>query len=56
MKLHLSQPGLSTQIRDLEAEIGILLFVRTAKSLSLTEAGHVFLDEARDLFGGPTKP
>jgi LysR family transcriptional regulator, benzoate and cis,cis-muconate-responsive activator of ben and cat genes len=49
VKLHVSQPGLSTQIRDLEAEIGILLFERTAKSLSLTEAGHVFLDEARDL-------
>jgi LysR family transcriptional regulator, benzoate and cis,cis-muconate-responsive activator of ben and cat genes len=49
VKLHVSQPGLSTQIRDLEAEIGILLFERTAKSVSLTEAGHVFLDEARDL-------
>jgi LysR family transcriptional regulator, benzoate and cis,cis-muconate-responsive activator of ben and cat genes len=33
----------------LEAEIGILLFERTAKSLSLTKAGHVFLEEARDL-------
>jgi LysR family transcriptional regulator, benzoate and cis,cis-muconate-responsive activator of ben and cat genes len=49
VKLHVSQPGLSTQIRDLEAEIGIFLFERTAKSLSLTEAGHVFLDEVRDL-------
>ena len=49
VQLHVSQPGLSTQIRDLEAEIGILLFERTAKSVSLTEAGHVFLDEARDL-------
>jgi LysR family transcriptional regulator, benzoate and cis,cis-muconate-responsive activator of ben and cat genes len=33
----------------LEAEIGILLLERTAKSLSLTKAGHVFLEEARDL-------
>jgi DNA-binding transcriptional LysR family regulator len=33
----------------LEAEIGILLFERTAKSLSLTKAGQVFLEEVRDL-------
>ena len=49
VQLHVSQPGLSTQIRDLEAEIGILLFERTAKSLSLTKAGQVFLEEVRDL-------
>lgn len=49
VRLHVSQPGLSTQIRDLEAEIGILLFERTPKSLHLTKAGQVFLEEARDL-------
>src|SRR5438034_416182 len=47
LKLHVSQPGLSRQIRDLEAELGFLLLERSAKSVRLTAAGRVFLDEAR---------
>ena len=46
-KLHISQPGISRQIQDLEDEIGFQLFERSAKSLRLTEAGKVFLGEAR---------
>ena len=47
LKLHVSQPGISRQIHDLEEEIGFPLFERSAKALKLTDAGRKFLDEAR---------
>ena len=46
-RLHVSQPPLSRQIRDLEVELGIALFEHGVKSVRLTEAGRVFLTEAR---------
>lgn len=46
-RLHVSQPPLSRQIQDLESELGFALLERTAKSIRLTEAGKVFLTEAR---------
>jgi LysR family transcriptional regulator, benzoate and cis,cis-muconate-responsive activator of ben and cat genes len=49
LKLHVSQPALSRQIRDLEDEIGFCLLERTAKSVRLTDAGRRFLDDAREL-------
>src|SRR5215472_832101 len=46
-KLHVAQPSLSRQIRDLEDEVGVPLLERTAKSVRLTDAGRTFLEEAR---------
>ena len=46
-RLHVSQPSLSRQIRDLEEEMGVRLLERTAKSVKLTDAGRAFLEEAR---------
>ncbi len=50
-KLHLAQPPLSAQIKSLEAELGVRLFERTTRSVSLTHAGRVLLEEARLVLG-----
>src|ERR1700712_2034248 len=49
--LPLRQPSLSEQIRRLEAELGVALFVRTSRGLVLTEAGEAFLPEAEGALG-----
>ena len=47
LRLHIAQPSLSQQIRSLEDEVRTPLLERTRRKVELTEAGKVFLAEAR---------
>lgn len=47
--LYVTQPLLSKQIADLEAEVGYPLFVRNTRSVTLTPAGEVMLEKANQL-------
>lgn len=47
MKLNISQPPLSRQIKALETQLGCELFGRTAKGVLITPAGEVFVEAAR---------
>lgn len=49
--LYVSQPALSASIRDLENELGILIFERTNKGISLTDEGREFLTYAKKAVG-----
>ncbi len=49
-KLHIAQPPLSHQIRQLEAELGFELFNRTRRAVTLTPAGQAFLVQIERLF------
>jgi DNA-binding transcriptional LysR family regulator len=46
-RLWVAQPGLSTQIRRLETELGVRLFDRHTRGVDLTDAGRLLLERAR---------
>ncbi|MGW0755354.1 LysR family transcriptional regulator [Streptomyces sp. NPDC002814] len=48
-RLHMSQPPLSRAIKQLEADVGALLFARSPTGVTLTPVGTVLLDQARAL-------
>jgi DNA-binding transcriptional LysR family regulator len=48
-RLVMAQSPLSRMIKGLERDIGVELFVRTRRSVRLTEAGEAMLPDARDL-------
>ena len=50
-KLYVSQPALSASVRELEEELGILIFERTNKGIKLTDDGREFLTYAKKAVG-----
>ena len=51
-RVHISQSGVSAQIKALEQELGALLFDRTVRSVRLTAAGEAALEHARAVLAG----
>jgi LysR family transcriptional regulator, transcription activator of glutamate synthase operon len=50
-QLHVAQPALSVAVRRLETELGIRLFHRTSRRVTLTDAGEALVARARRIVG-----
>ena len=48
-KLHVTQPTMSRQLKELEDELGVKLFLRTNYAIRLTDEGEIFLRRAKDI-------
>lgn len=51
-ELRLSQPSVSRIVGDLEARLGVKLLLRTTRRVSVTDAGELFLERARQVLAG----
>src|ERR1700739_4438004 len=54
-RLWVAQPGLSTQIRRLETELGVRLFDRHSRGVEMTDAGELLLERARGVLAAAHK-
>ena len=50
--LFISQPHLSNQIKAVEKQLGVTLFLRSARGIELTREGKIFVDEAQEILAG----
>jgi DNA-binding transcriptional LysR family regulator len=48
-QLHVAQSAISEQLANLESEMGVSLFLRSPRKTSLTQAGQLFLEQAREI-------
>ena len=48
-RLHLSQPALSKQLKELEIELGVTLFIRGNREIELTEEGMYLFNKAKEI-------
>jgi DNA-binding transcriptional LysR family regulator len=49
-KMHMAQQAVSFQVKQLEKELGVQLFHRTTRKVSLTTAGEAMLEEVKQVF------
>lgn len=55
-RLNMSQPPLSIHIKELENQLGTQLFIRHSRSVVLTHAGKILMEESRRLLVNANKP